>query len=271
MWALVEAHFADGGDQRYQVFIGGRGRRPSPEFLEGKEQRAARPTCAADDGERGALRRPRRPRPRHRRPPPRRTRHRGARCGARSCSSTRTARSSSTRPRILKVFRKIEPGPNPDVEITRVLAEQGYAHVLAAAGRAAPRRHRPRRRSASTSSGPPRGGQLARTSVRDLLASRLPPEECGGDFAPDVDAPRRDHRRAAPRHGRRLGRGTRRPAAWVDADGGPPRRVARGGADRRRARRRRPRRGARPVPAPPRPRLTAAGRSASTATSTWPR
>jgi maltokinase len=31
------------------------------------------------------------------------------------------------------------------------------------------------------------GWQLARTSVRDLLASRLSPEEAGGDFAPDAE------------------------------------------------------------------------------------
>ena len=59
---------------------------------------------------------------------------------------------------ILKVLRKVEPGPNPDVEIPRVLAERGYEHVLPPLRRAAPRRHGPRRRSATSSWGPPRAG-----------------------------------------------------------------------------------------------------------------
>jgi maltokinase len=85
---------------------------------------------------------------------------------------------------ILKVLRKIEKGPNPDVEITRVLAEHGYQHVL-------PPLAELRRHDTDLAVvrhflvGATEGWQLARASVRDLLASRLPPEECGGDFAPD--------------------------------------------------------------------------------------
>ncbi len=83
---------------------------------------------------------------------------------------------------ILKIFRKVEPGPNPDVEITRVLAERGYEHVLPPLAEL---------ERADTDLGVLReflvgateGWLLARTSVRDLLASRLPPDEAGGDFA----------------------------------------------------------------------------------------
>ena len=85
---------------------------------------------------------------------------------------------------ILKVFRKIERGPNPDAEITRVLAEQGYANVL-------PPLAELRRDDTDLAVArtylveATEGWDIARTSVRDLLASRLPPEECGGDFGPD--------------------------------------------------------------------------------------
>ncbi len=88
--------------------------------------------------------------------------------------------------RILKLFRKIEPGPNPDVEITRELARLGSPHVLAPLAEL----HRDGTDLAVLREfivGATEGWQLARTSVRDLLASRLSPEEAGGDFAPDAE------------------------------------------------------------------------------------
>lgn len=83
---------------------------------------------------------------------------------------------------ILKLFRRVIEGPHPDVEMTRTLAERGVPHVLAPL--AALRR-------GGTDLGVLRqylvgasdGWQLAQISVRDLLAARLPPEECGSDFA----------------------------------------------------------------------------------------
>ena len=59
---------------------------------------------------------------------------------------------------ILKVLRKVEPGPNPDVEIPRVLAERGYEHVLPPHRRAPPRRHGPRGAPRLPRRAPPRGG-----------------------------------------------------------------------------------------------------------------
>ncbi len=87
---------------------------------------------------------------------------------------------------ILKVFRRVEPGPNPDMEVTRELARRGFPHVLAPL-------HELRRDGTDLAVlreflvGATDTWLLARTSVRDLLASRLPPEECGADFAPDME------------------------------------------------------------------------------------
>jgi maltokinase len=83
---------------------------------------------------------------------------------------------------ILKVLRKVEPGPNPDVEIPRVLAERGFDHVQAPLAEL-------RRDDIDLAVlreflvGATEGWVLALASVKDMLASRLPPEECGGDFA----------------------------------------------------------------------------------------
>ena len=88
--------------------------------------------------------------------------------------------------RILKLFRRILPGPNPDVEITRVLAEAGSPHVL-------PPLAELQRDGTDLAVlrefmvGATEGWDLARTSMRDLLASRLPPEESGGDLGHDME------------------------------------------------------------------------------------
>jgi maltokinase len=86
---------------------------------------------------------------------------------------------------ILKLFRRVHPEPNPDVEINRVLGERGFSHVVS-------QRAELRRDGmdlavvrdyllASTDA-----WHLAQTSLRDLLASRLPPDEAGGDFGPEA-------------------------------------------------------------------------------------
>jgi maltokinase len=88
---------------------------------------------------------------------------------------------------ILKVFRRIAPGINPDLEITRVLADAGSPHVAAPLGWIE-----------GTLDGQPttfavcsqflksgsEGWKLAITSVRDLFAEGdLHADEVGGDFA----------------------------------------------------------------------------------------
>lgn len=97
---------------------------------------------------------------------------------------------------ILKLFRKLAPGLNPDLEITRALAEAGNTHIV------------PPRAWLSTGwpDGPDRGAEttlgmlqpfitsasegwkLAVTSVRDLYAEAdLHADEVGGDFAAESE------------------------------------------------------------------------------------
>ena len=185
LWMLVEATLANDLRQQYQLFLGGRPATPWPEFLEGKDREILGVATDAAGDEvvlYDALIDPdlaievlhlvapdvevevRRP-------------------IVLEHSNSSVVFDEST---ILKVLRKIEKGPNPDVEITRVLAEQGYPHVL-------PPLAELRRDDTDLAVvreflvGATEGWQLARASVRDLLASRLPPEECGGDFAPDCE------------------------------------------------------------------------------------
>ncbi|MGK2949052.1 MAG: maltokinase N-terminal cap-like domain-containing protein [Acidimicrobiales bacterium] len=188
LWALAHVRFTDGVAQDYQVFVGVRPVDPQPDFLQGKELEllAVVPDPDGPDGAALVLydalvdpdlaievlhlvapevevevRRP---------------------IVLEHSNSSIVYDESS----ILKIFRKVEPGPNPDVEITRVLAEQGYPHVLAPLAEL--------RRDGTDLAvlreylvGATEGWALARTSVRDLLASRMPPEECGGDFGPDAE------------------------------------------------------------------------------------
>jgi maltokinase len=94
---------------------------------------------------------------------------------------------------ILKVLRRLFPGPNPDLEITRALARRGSAHVAEAFGWVETR-----------SGGDPillgilsrclpaasDGWSLAATSLRDLYSGdgvraqgTIRPDQAGGDFA----------------------------------------------------------------------------------------
>lgn len=83
---------------------------------------------------------------------------------------------------VLKLFRRVEPGPNPDVTVPAALSKAGFAHVPAVEGvwrrgdfDLAVAQH--------YLSGASDGFALALASARDCLRSRTVPEESGADFA----------------------------------------------------------------------------------------
>jgi len=184
VWALIDVALDEGSPRTYQVFVGGRRAGAAAEFLHGKDREliATVPTDEGDVVLYDALIDPdlaisvlhltapdlevevRRP-------------------IVLEHSNSSVVYDEST---ILKIFRKVEPGPNPDVEITRTLSAAGFDGVLAPLAEL--------RRDGTDLAvlrrflvGATDGWQLARTSVRDLLASRLAPEESGGDLAPTME------------------------------------------------------------------------------------
>ncbi len=86
---------------------------------------------------------------------------------------------------ILKLFRRLEDGPNPDVETTRGLLGVGFDHV-------APLLAEWRDGAVHLAVvneflvGAVDGFQLALTSLRDLYDARVKPNEAGGDFGPEA-------------------------------------------------------------------------------------
>ncbi|MBA2282747.1 MAG: phosphotransferase [Acidimicrobiia bacterium] len=86
---------------------------------------------------------------------------------------------------ILKLFRRVEDTSNPDAEVVDALAAAGYDGVPTPV--ATWRRDgRDLAVVRAFLSGGADGWELARTSLRDLYDRRRPPEECGGDFAPEA-------------------------------------------------------------------------------------
>jgi maltokinase len=116
---------------------------------------------------------------------------------------------------ILKLFRRVHPGPNPDVEITKVLGERGFRHVV-------PQLAELRYNDFDLAVvrqyllGSTDAWQLAHTSLRDLLNTPGPPEEAGGDFGPEAvtlgEVTARLHVALADAYGTAPGA----PKAWLD-------------------------------------------------------
>ena len=184
LWTVARAHFADGAEQDYQLFVGARCSEPAPDFLHGKERELIAMThregkvlivydALVDPDLAIAVL--------HLASPTTEVEVRRPLVLEHSNSSIVFDESS-----ILKIFRKVEPGPNPDVEMTRVLAQHGFEHVLPPLAEL--------QRDGTDMAvlreflvGSTEGWELARASVRDLLAGGLPPEESGADFAPDAE------------------------------------------------------------------------------------
>jgi maltokinase len=92
---------------------------------------------------------------------------------------------------ILKVFRRLSPGPNPDLEVPQALTRLGSTHVARplgwmqthAGGQVTVLAILSEYLRAATD-----GWTLAATSVRDLYAREAPSAaEAGGDFAPEAE------------------------------------------------------------------------------------
>ena len=86
---------------------------------------------------------------------------------------------------ILKVFRQVQPGPNPDVEVTERLGKVGYGAVPVPV--AVWRRNQTdlavvRRYERSRGD----GYELATSSLREMFNLRRPPRDCKLDFADDA-------------------------------------------------------------------------------------
>lgn len=86
---------------------------------------------------------------------------------------------------IMKLFRRVEDGPNPDVEVTRALASAGFGAVPRPVGEWEGGGGHLAVVSEFLTGGVD-GFQLALTSLRDLYDCRCEPNEAGGDFGPDA-------------------------------------------------------------------------------------
>ncbi|HEX6167841.1 MAG TPA: hypothetical protein VFZ30_13690, partial [Acidimicrobiales bacterium] len=86
---------------------------------------------------------------------------------------------------ILKLFRRVHAEPNPDVEVSRALGSIDFPHVV-------PQLAEMRYGDIDLAVvrqyllGSTDAWQLAHTSLRDLLGTRMPPAEAGADFGPEA-------------------------------------------------------------------------------------
>jgi maltokinase len=86
---------------------------------------------------------------------------------------------------ILKLFRRVYPEPNPDVEITKLLGERGFPHVVPQLAELSYERS-DLAVVRQYLLGSTDAWELAHTSLRDLFNTRVPPDEAGGDFGPEA-------------------------------------------------------------------------------------
>lgn len=87
---------------------------------------------------------------------------------------------------VLKLFRRLHQGPNPDIEVTSALADVGFEHVAAPVATWEEEGTHLAVVQPFLAGGTD-GWALALTSLRDLYASQADdPAECGGDFAAEA-------------------------------------------------------------------------------------
>jgi maltokinase len=191
---LLDAHYADGGTERYQLFvgrnldvaaelsaaalIGADGDRTASDALydEHSAQRilALIDTGAVVDGIRFV------PEPGVALPV-----DAPARIGGAEQSNTSVVFDSAA---VLKVFRRVSAGINPDLELNRVLARAGCPNVARLLGAiesdTAEGEHLALAMVTEYAQNSAEGWAMATTSARDLFAEHdLNPDEVGGDFA----------------------------------------------------------------------------------------
>ncbi|HKA83813.1 MAG TPA: hypothetical protein VKD21_08120 [Acidimicrobiales bacterium] len=179
VWLLADAVDGEGGRARYQIVLGGRPVPSDAEFLQGK----ARVTLGEVDGwiyydalvdpELALL-----------------VLEKVAPDESAKVARPLVVEQSNTsvvydERLILKLFRRVHPEPNPDVEITKLLGERGFPHVV-------PQLAELRYEGFDLAVvrqyllGSTDAWELAHTSLRDLLNTRVPPAEAGGDFGPEA-------------------------------------------------------------------------------------
>jgi maltokinase len=180
-WLLVDAVLADGTTATYQLVLGGRRDVVGHDFLHGKE----RVTVGQIDGVTlyDALVDPELALAVLEKVAPGQSPH-VARPLLVEQSNTSVVFDERL---ILKLFRRIYPQANPDVEIPEALAQRGFPNVV-------PQIDVLRRDGADLAVvreyqlGATDAWALAHTSLRDLLGTPLPPEEAGADFGPEAFA-----------------------------------------------------------------------------------
>ncbi|MGQ0617149.1 MAG: maltokinase N-terminal cap-like domain-containing protein [Acidimicrobiia bacterium] len=213
-WALAVARFGDGSEARFQVPVGARPLEQTERFLEGKGRgflgdvdTDAGPALVYDalvdpdlclallgviapDEEVSRVR-------------------------ALNVEQSNTSVVYDER-LIMKLFRRVPDGPNPDAEITEALDSAGFTHISApvATWRGGGRDLAVVR---TFLDGGTEGWQLVLTSLRDLYDRRLAPEESGGDFGPEADRLGEITARMHVALGQALGVGDGDPGAWAQA------------------------------------------------------
>jgi maltokinase len=182
-WALVSATFTDGTTALYQVPFGVRPLEQTERFLEGKG-RSLLGDADTDDG--AVLVYDALVDPElaiefvHHIAPGEHVEH------VRSLNVEQSNTSVVYDERlIMKLFRRVPDGPNPDVEVTEALARVGFENISAPVSS-----WRKDGRDLAVVrqflEGGTEGWQLALTSLRDMYDSRLDPADAGGDFAPEA-------------------------------------------------------------------------------------